>query len=100
MENHERIPFPKRPENYEELYADTPDWGKCPDCPDCGATMGYSYVKNEFKCPDCGRVADFDEARQLQLEADDEEDDGIPFVCRTCGGPWPECRTSCKMFDD
>ena len=100
MADNKRVSFPnpQRPENYENLYADTPDFGACPDCPDCGTTMGFSYSKMEFKCPDCGRVADVGEAMLFQ---DDEPDgDEIPFVCRTCGGPWPDCRTSCKMFDD
>ena len=98
MENNERIPFPQLPDDYMEHYDDTPDWGPCPDCPDCGATMGYNYVKDEFKCPDCGRLMDAYEAAELQAEEEDEDEK--PFVCRTCGGPWPECRTSCKMFDD
>lgn len=24
----------------------------------------------------------------------------IPKVCRSCGGPYPDCTSSCKMFDD
>lgn len=103
MEKDERQykPFPQRPAHYEDAYADTPDWwGKCPDCPECGATMGYSYSKNEFKCPECGRLMDIDEAIAIRDEERDAEADEIPFVCRTCGGPYPDCRTSCKMFDD
>lgn len=34
---------------------------------------------------------------------DDYEDDDpfkMPFCCQACGGPWPDCMTSCKIFDD
>lgn len=27
-------------------------------------------------------------------------DDMPPAGCRACGGPYPYCRASCKMFDD
>ena len=23
-----------------------------------------------------------------------------PEACRACGGPYPQCKTSCKLFDD
>lgn len=23
-----------------------------------------------------------------------------PAGCRACGGPYPHCKTSCKLFDD
>ena len=31
---------------------------------------------------------------------DNEESDDIPFVCRACGGPYPDCTDSCKIFED
>lgn len=27
-------------------------------------------------------------------------DDNIPDGCEACGGPWPDCKDSCKLFDD
>lgn len=27
-------------------------------------------------------------------------DDMPPAGCRACGGPYPYCKASCKMFDD
>lgn len=27
-------------------------------------------------------------------------DDDIPEGCEACGGPWPDCTTSCKLIDD
>lgn len=32
---------------------------------------------------------------------EDEYDDGLPPVgCRACGGPYPDCKDSCPIFDD
>ena len=31
-------------------------------------------------------------------ESRNDESD-MPFGCRACGGPYPDCTTSCKMFD-
>lgn len=94
-----REAFPQPPAFHEDAYTDTPDFCGLPDCPECGATMGFSYRKTEFKCPDCGFTGDYGEimARGGFEEPDEDE---TPFACRACGGPWPDCRTSCKMFDD
>lgn len=100
MADNERVPFPERKprEEREDLYQDTPDFGIYPDCPECGCEMGFSFWKTEWKCPNCGHISDLDEA--MELCEDEDGDDEKPFVCRTCGGPWPECQTACKMFDD
>lgn len=77
-------------------YNDIPDYlGFCPDCPCCGETMGYSYSKSEFKCPSCGNIVD-----ENDLDVDEMDDDDIPWGCRNCGGPYPLCTSSCKMFDE
>ena len=81
--------------DYIDGYNDIPDYlGCCPDCPCCGEAMGYSYGKSEFKCFSCGCILD-----ENDLEIDDYTDD-IPWSCKNCGGPYPLCTTSCKMFDD
>ena len=38
--------------------------------------------------------------RYENIYSSDEDDSEIQFVCTTCGGPWPSCETSCKLFDD
>ena len=30
----------------------------------------------------------------------DDEDEEVPVGCIACGGPYPNCMTSCKMFDN
>lgn len=75
-------------------YDDIPDYtGYCPDCPICGYVMGYSYVKSEFRCPHCGYILD-------ENDWFPEENDQIPYGCQICGGPYPQCKTSCKLYDD
>lgn len=42
-------------------------------------------------------------ARQVRIENgeyDDDDDDGVPECCRACGGNYPDCTDSCKIFDD
>lgn len=79
-------------------YNDIPDYsGYCPDCPECGSEMRYSYNKSEFKCFDCGLIMDEDD---WDFEHDEVNADIPPYGCRACGGPWPNCKTSCKLFDD
>ena len=31
---------------------------------------------------------------------DDEEVEETPVGCTACGGPYPNCMTSCKLFDE
>ena len=73
-------------------YVNHPDYGESPDCSECGSTMMYSYILSKFKCPECG----------YEIEEDDVtfEEADIPAGCISCGGPYPACKTSCKLFDD
>ena len=34
------------------------------------------------------------------VEPPDDLIDNIPEGCAACGGPYPDCTTSCKIFDD
>ena len=90
----ENYPTTLGSDNTDDGYNDIPDYsGYCPDCPECMDTMGYSYLKSEFKCSSCGYIMGEDE-----WEFDDDGD--IPCCCDACGGPYPNCTTSCKIFDD
>lgn len=60
-------------------------------CPYCGEEE-VEEVNGRYHCEWCGHYFDsFDEP---------SEDDDIPEGCAACGGPYPYCKTSCKMFDD
>jgi len=82
----------------EKTYNDIPDYlGRCPDCPRCGETMKYSYIASEFKCFDCGFLID---EQDMDFDIDYDDPNNPPYGCSVCGGPWPHCKTSCKLFDD
>ena len=87
-----------------ENYCD--DFALPPFCGCCGTEMRFSIAKLKFKCPQCGHTMYLDE---YALNGDDNNDyeeyyqkpdDDIPECCKACGGPYPNCRSSCKIFDD
>ena len=46
---------------------------------------------------------EIDELYKDSIEEEEEyyqECDDIPEGCAACGGPYPQCTTSCKLFDD
>ena len=74
--------------------------------------MSRKSKENEKLCPKCGK-----EMEEIGLYlvcnscnygidtmawgfSNDEEDDEIPKGCKACGGPYPHCKTSCKLFDE
>lgn len=83
-------------------------------CNECGAIMdckedsagGYDM----YTCPSCGWEIDEDDYEYD--DGDPEEKEWAPGAlnayggnvppsgCRACGGPYPHCKTSCKLFDD
>lgn len=77
-------------------FNDVPDYcGYLPDCPECGSEMRYNNILNLFKCFSCGYTMD-----EADWEPDDEDPDEIPWGCQSCGGPWPECKASCSIYDE
>ena len=58
--------------------------------------------RNIYECPNCGYsfndVTDEVLSTSIYYEADDDEE--VPEGCRACGGPYPDCTTSCSLFDD
>ena len=74
-------------------------------CNDCGAVMD---LENDiYVCPACGSKVDYmdyeyedDEAKEWTPEMLKIFGEKIPEGCLACGGPYPNCKTSCKLFDD
>lgn len=66
-------------------------------CTKCRELMNLNGDK--LICPSCGHTIDHDEYDDYELYFD-EDDSEPPIGCQACGGPYPQCKTSCKLFDD
>lgn len=69
-------------------------------CGCCGHDL-EEIRRNIYECPNCG--FSFDDVTDEVLSTsiyDDEDEDDVPEGCRACGGPYPDCTTSCPLFDD
>lgn len=67
----------------------------CPDCLDL-----YELEEENdglFVCPMCYGKFTTEEAKWIE---DNNDTDDVPSGCAACGGPYPYCKTSCKLFDD
>ena len=65
-----------------------------------------------YACPSCGWEIEeldyeYESADEMELGLDERgdeylifRDDVPPAGCKACGGPYPYCKASCKMFDD
>lgn len=77
----------------------------CIICNECGACMyaesnpsgkGVNYI-----CPGCGLVVNAMDYEYTGMYALDGNIPGYPPEgCRACGGPYPDCKISCPIFDD
>lgn len=70
-------------------------------CNNCGALMDRKDDPNGgcdiYVCPGCGEKVDEMDYEYIWNE---EDEDDIPPGCVACGGPYPDCKSSCKLFDD
>ena len=71
------------------------DW-YCDECDSYLNTQpGFSADCGEWECTKCGCVNYINEDEIIE-----EDEDGVPEGCQACGGPYPDCKYSCKIFDD
>lgn len=86
----------------------------CPDfiCEKCGGYMLYNFDLGSAECMKCHRTfpmfySALEDAWLIEF-SDGSEDDSfymrdtneMPECCIACGGPWPDCESSYKIFDD
>lgn len=85
-------------------------------CNKCGAVMDRKEDPKGgcdiYACPSCGWEIDemeyeYESGDPMELVQDERgddylifRDDMLPAGCRACGGPYPYCKVSCRMFDD
>ncbi len=76
-------------------------------CKECGQRMEFEDEwRSGLVCVHCGYSVELDDygkddADEAILEtSSDEEVPDEPECCRACGGPYPDCTTSCKIFDE
>lgn len=85
-------------------------------CNRCGAVMDQREDPRGgcdiYACPSCGWEIDemeyeYESGDPMELVQDERGDDYLvfrndmpPAGCRACGGPYPYCKPSCRMFDD
>lgn len=81
-------------------------------CQKCGSLMMYVGGLLDWECPTCGAEGsiEYDNVNKEYYVSVAESytyeeiySDPIrnePDCCKACGGPYPNCLSSCKMFDD
>lgn len=85
-------------------------------CNKCGAVMDRKEDPEGgcdiYACPSCGWEIEeldyeYESADEMELGLDERGDEYLifrdempPAGCKACGGPYPYCKASCKMFDD
>lgn len=78
----------------ELVYSDD---GEIIACPECTCYDDIEEVDDDkFVCKQCGHKFTIKTAYLLDLPYDPE----IPSGCLACGGPYPDCKSSCNIFDD
>lgn len=71
-------------------------------CLVCGGKMKKTGTGYEpWECMDCGARASETYYGGLAFDAVYFDDDDSDVGCMACGNPaYPECKTSCPLFDD
>jgi DNA-directed RNA polymerase subunit RPC12/RpoP len=72
-------------------------------CNNCGAIMDLKEDPDGgcdiLVCPNCGEEVDEMDYEYEWGDDDEDNSDKTPKGCIACGGPYPQCTSSCKLFD-
>ena len=79
------------------------DWF-CDECHEyLNDQSGFDAYCGYWTCSNCGNSNKIGKSEIIFDKHDDfsfDDDEEMPFCCSACGGPYPNCMTSCKLFDD
>ena len=70
-------------------------------CPTCGCKM--TKYETFWDCPECGEFIMnpyYEKIEKQNREWMEKYSDDIPEGCVACGGPYPNCKSSCSIFDE
>lgn len=75
------------------------------ECAECGKRREQTnmmWYAGQFYCLDCGGKLGIDPDPYYNQWLFDgaEDDDDMPEGCSACGGDWPNCTTSCPLYDE
>ncbi|MFI3115315.1 MAG: hypothetical protein R3Y12_04145 [Clostridia bacterium] len=97
-------------ENIEMNKRNTDDIPLFVKCKECDEYMDFEIgildsLDGKWICPFCqSNVSEEKIYSKLNYENETNhllfEDDTIPRGCGDCGGPWPNCISSCKIYND
>ena len=85
------------------------DEGYCLVCSNCGRPMFYLDSSQDsngrYICTLCGRwTRESTMYKYVNKMAEEFREsyyeDYIPEGCAACGGPWPNCKDSCSLYDE
>lgn len=78
-------------------------WTKTAKCPRCLGVWSLEWDAvlqyYEVNFDDCVEEPEYN-SWDFEEEVGMRMVDGLPECCASCGGPYPNCMTSCKIFDD
>lgn len=82
-------------------------------CPECNAELEYDEDEEQVVCTCCDqfscdpdkvdysiRIYKTIQENERFMKEWEREDDEPPEGCLACGGPYPDCISSCTVFDD
>lgn len=80
------------------------DW-YCDECHEyLNVQPGFDAYCGYCACSNCGNSNKIGKSEILFDNHDnfsyDDEDEEMPECCSACGGPYPSCMSSCKIFDN
>lgn len=67
-------------------------------CPTCGNNLIYR-LDGKYRCLSCDKLFNSDEVEFEEVKKK-EYKGRKPAGCVACGGPYPDCRDSCNLFDE